>query len=345
MESKRISGSYSMSLADTCLLASKAKSKLTREALRQDHDLRILVSHANMLDNLMDSLAERRYKRQQQVQPILATEVSDSTSNDYPAPTFQLPEHKSSFDSFDDEQQYTEEELSDEESQYSSDNEDEFGGYEDEDYDDEEEEDDDYSMFEDCQLPSSRIYQTRNKPYKVLPTVDEAPLEEYDDYYDEEEQYDIQTTSMASQSPQPQLLTITPTQSSPSIAVVEISEEEEDNEEEEENYSSAPSSPSSENVPSLCYSSEEESEDELYTQSSNTSIENDEVEVEDELDEDEDDTITKVSTIIEDVKQPEILNVIKPTSEVINTTPYSHRRHYSQRLIIPTSEQIDLAIH
>lgn len=50
----------SNNLADTCLLAAKARSKLTREASRADHNLRILVSHANLLDNLMDNLAAHR---------------------------------------------------------------------------------------------------------------------------------------------------------------------------------------------------------------------------------------------------------------------------------------------
>lgn len=55
-----------MSLSDTYFLASRARSKLTREATRGDHDLRVLVSHANLLDSLMDSLAEQRAKARQQ---------------------------------------------------------------------------------------------------------------------------------------------------------------------------------------------------------------------------------------------------------------------------------------
>ncbi|CDR45420.1 CYFA0S18e01464g1_1 [Cyberlindnera fabianii] len=48
------------SMADTYILASKARAKLTKEASRPDHDLRILVSHANMLDNLMDKIHAHR---------------------------------------------------------------------------------------------------------------------------------------------------------------------------------------------------------------------------------------------------------------------------------------------
>lgn len=42
--------------SDVYSLATKARSKLTREAMRQDHDLRILVSHANLLDSLVETL-------------------------------------------------------------------------------------------------------------------------------------------------------------------------------------------------------------------------------------------------------------------------------------------------
>lgn len=54
------SDSSSMSMAETYFLASKARSKLSREAQRNDHNLRVLVSHANMLDNLMGALTKKR---------------------------------------------------------------------------------------------------------------------------------------------------------------------------------------------------------------------------------------------------------------------------------------------
>lgn len=46
-----------MSLAQTYYLAHTARSKLSKEAARADHDLRLLVGHANMLDSLMLELA------------------------------------------------------------------------------------------------------------------------------------------------------------------------------------------------------------------------------------------------------------------------------------------------
>lgn len=47
-----------MSLTQTYYVASTARSKLTREAGRGDHNLRRLVGHANLLDQLMVDLAD-----------------------------------------------------------------------------------------------------------------------------------------------------------------------------------------------------------------------------------------------------------------------------------------------
>ena len=46
-----------MSLTQTYYVASTARSKLGKEANRADHNLRVLVGHANLLDNLMLDLA------------------------------------------------------------------------------------------------------------------------------------------------------------------------------------------------------------------------------------------------------------------------------------------------
>ncbi|KAF2764891.1 hypothetical protein EJ03DRAFT_222822 [Teratosphaeria nubilosa] len=47
-----------MSLTQTYYIASTARSKLGREASKADHNLRLLVGHANMLDQLMVELAD-----------------------------------------------------------------------------------------------------------------------------------------------------------------------------------------------------------------------------------------------------------------------------------------------
>lgn len=47
-----------MSITQTYYLAHKARAKLSREASQPDHDLRLLVGHANLLDSLMLELAD-----------------------------------------------------------------------------------------------------------------------------------------------------------------------------------------------------------------------------------------------------------------------------------------------
>lgn len=47
-----------MSITQTYFLAHKARAKLSNEAARPDHDLRLLVGHANLLDSLMLDLAD-----------------------------------------------------------------------------------------------------------------------------------------------------------------------------------------------------------------------------------------------------------------------------------------------
>ena len=47
-----------MSITQTYFLAHKARAKLSREAGQPDHNLRLLVGHANLLDSLMLDLAE-----------------------------------------------------------------------------------------------------------------------------------------------------------------------------------------------------------------------------------------------------------------------------------------------
>jgi hypothetical protein len=54
-----------MSLSQTYFIASSARTKLGREASKPDHNLRLLVGHANLLDSLMLELqdAEREQER------------------------------------------------------------------------------------------------------------------------------------------------------------------------------------------------------------------------------------------------------------------------------------------
>lgn len=47
-----------MSITQTYYLAHKARAKLSHEAAQSDHDLRLLVGHANLLDSLMLELVD-----------------------------------------------------------------------------------------------------------------------------------------------------------------------------------------------------------------------------------------------------------------------------------------------
>ena len=53
-----------MSLTQTYMLAHQARGKLSKEASRADHNLRRLVGHANMLDNLMLDLANAEQEQE-----------------------------------------------------------------------------------------------------------------------------------------------------------------------------------------------------------------------------------------------------------------------------------------
>jgi len=54
-----------MAYTQTFQLAQRARGKLQREASQHDHNLRLLVGHANLLDNLMISLAEAEREQEQ----------------------------------------------------------------------------------------------------------------------------------------------------------------------------------------------------------------------------------------------------------------------------------------
>ncbi|KAI1826215.1 hypothetical protein F4861DRAFT_498485 [Xylaria intraflava] len=56
--SPRPQAKKAMSITQTYFLAHKARAKLSTEAARPDHNLRLLVGHANLLDSLMLDLAD-----------------------------------------------------------------------------------------------------------------------------------------------------------------------------------------------------------------------------------------------------------------------------------------------
>jgi hypothetical protein len=71
-----------MSITQTYYLAHSARSKLSKEASRADHNLRLLVGHANLLDSLMIQLAEAEQEQEQWFNQTVrgATEASEGES-------------------------------------------------------------------------------------------------------------------------------------------------------------------------------------------------------------------------------------------------------------------------
>lgn len=71
-----------MSITQTYYLAHKARAKLSREAAQPDHDLRLLVGHANLLDSLMLELAEAEREQERWFnQSVRNTKTSGSNNS------------------------------------------------------------------------------------------------------------------------------------------------------------------------------------------------------------------------------------------------------------------------
>ncbi|KAH3671989.1 hypothetical protein WICMUC_004496 [Wickerhamomyces mucosus] len=66
-------------ISDTYALASRARSKLHQEASKPDFNLRVLVSHANLLDNLSDRI--QKYKDDLQNEPLINYKNKIITNN------------------------------------------------------------------------------------------------------------------------------------------------------------------------------------------------------------------------------------------------------------------------
>ncbi|KAJ5963659.1 uncharacterized protein N7479_003535 [Penicillium vulpinum] len=74
-----------MSITQTYYLAHTARKKLTREASRADHDLRLLVGHANLLDSLMYDLADAEREQERWFNQTVngATKTSAASSRQH----------------------------------------------------------------------------------------------------------------------------------------------------------------------------------------------------------------------------------------------------------------------
>lgn len=77
-----------MSITQTYFLAHSARGKLSKEASRSDHDLRLLVGHANLLDSLMVDLASA----EQEQERWFNNSVSGAKTEEEPKPAHQWAE-------------------------------------------------------------------------------------------------------------------------------------------------------------------------------------------------------------------------------------------------------------
>ena len=161
-----------MSLSQTYYVASSARAKLSREASRPDHNLRLLVGHANLLDTLMVELqdAEREQERwfHQTVQKAQKTDE---------------PRHIQWVDTI------VEEDNSDDESDADSDVSDSDSEYE--------------GDFE-VAIPLRRL---RSPPVSVSSRILEEEDEDDEEYYDDmEDAPELALTRIASQHSPPELV-------------------------------------------------------------------------------------------------------------------------------------------
>lgn len=70
-----------MSITQTYFLAHSARGKLSKEAARPDHDLRLLVGHANMLDSLMLDLANAEQEQERWFNNIVSGSAAEEESS------------------------------------------------------------------------------------------------------------------------------------------------------------------------------------------------------------------------------------------------------------------------
>ena len=105
-----------MSITQTYFLAHSARGKLSKEASRSDHDLRLLVGHANLLDSLMMDLASAEQEQERwfnnSVSGAKATE-EEMPSHEWAETIIEEPEadwEVEDADSTDEESQYDEDE-------------------------------------------------------------------------------------------------------------------------------------------------------------------------------------------------------------------------------------------
>ena len=198
-----------MSLTQTYYLAHTARGKLSKEAARGDHDLRLLVGHANLLDGLMLDLANAEQEQESWFnQTVKSAAKASEESNKQQQPRVSWADQHTIV-----EEEAVEEEMYDEDSESDSDDEDE-----------------DVTMAMAARKVSAQ-------PMQISLSADE---EEQDDEMEVDDEYDaeLSLTRTPTRSPSTEL-------SSPPELMHEdeSSDDSSEDEEEEEEDSNLPSSP------------------------------------------------------------------------------------------------------
>lgn len=107
-----------MSLAQTYYLAHTARGKLSKEASRADHDLRLLVGHANLLDGLMLDLADAEREQENWFNTTVKGATKASSEPKHIQWVDTIPEEAVDDEAWDAESSDSEEDSDDEEVQY-----------------------------------------------------------------------------------------------------------------------------------------------------------------------------------------------------------------------------------
>ncbi|KAI9700744.1 MAG: hypothetical protein M1836_002113 [Candelina mexicana] len=170
-----------MSVTQTYYLAHTARGKLSQEASRADHDLRLLVGHANLLDSLMLELADAEQEQERWFNQSVKGAAKSSEE----------PKHIEWADTIveDPAEDWDVEDAESSDSESDSDSESEENENEDED------EDEDFDMA--SAIPLRKI--TSPSPRVTVTSIE---VDDDDEYEDEEEDYnDLALTRTSSFSP------------------------------------------------------------------------------------------------------------------------------------------------
>jgi hypothetical protein len=81
-----------MSLTSVYFLAHSARGKLSKEASRADHDLRLLVGHANMLDSLMIDLANAEQEQERWFNQSVSSAKAEEPAHEWTETIVEEPE-------------------------------------------------------------------------------------------------------------------------------------------------------------------------------------------------------------------------------------------------------------